>query len=206
MATFAHADPRTDNHDEFVARALAKWPSVPACYGWLGLSGRGDWLLQGAPIAHAGLRDFLSRHYQADTRGCWFVQNGPQRVYVELELAPWIFRLDGGHRLTTHTGHLVARLDSLIVTDAAQIFMLTEFGFGALSDRDLAQFLTDCQYPLDTLASGEVLAPLLELSLGRAASFALEWRAQRMNCRYVAARDLEREFGFQCRPPAAGPA
>ena len=28
--------------DESVIRALAKWPNVPAVYGWLSLSRRGD--------------------------------------------------------------------------------------------------------------------------------------------------------------------
>ncbi|MCD6666313.1 MAG: DUF2946 family protein, partial [Hydrogenophaga sp.] len=27
--------------DEIVKAAMAKWPQVPACYGWLGLDARG---------------------------------------------------------------------------------------------------------------------------------------------------------------------
>jgi hypothetical protein len=94
--------------DEIVKAALQKWPMVPHCYGWLALDARGDWYLRdeqaqaaapfpqlkGSRIEHAGLLAFIQRNYEADARGCWYFQNGPQRVYVELEAAPWVFRLD----------------------------------------------------------------------------------------------------------------
>ncbi|MFB0914815.1 MAG: DUF2946 family protein, partial [Burkholderiaceae bacterium] len=28
--------------DDLVKQAMAKWPNVPNCFGWLGLSARGD--------------------------------------------------------------------------------------------------------------------------------------------------------------------
>jgi hypothetical protein len=94
--------------DEIVKAALQKWPTVPHCYGWLALDARGDWYLRdeqaqaagpfpqvkGSRIEHAGLLGFIQRNYEADACGCWFFQNGPQRVYVELEAAPWVFRLE----------------------------------------------------------------------------------------------------------------
>ena len=76
----------------------------------------------------------------------------------------------------------------------------TELGLGALCDRDFAQFLAGCRIAGDTPAKDEVLLALLELSAGRGASFALEWRAQRTSCRYVPDGDLEREFRFHRRP------
>ncbi|XOT98625.1 DUF2946 family protein, partial [Alcaligenes pakistanensis] len=33
---------------------------------------------------------FFNRNYQADEKGRWFIQNGPQRVYVRLDAAPLI--------------------------------------------------------------------------------------------------------------------
>ena len=54
--------------------------------------------VKGSRIEHDGLRGFIQRNYEADARGCWFFQNGPQRVYVELEAAPWVFRLDAASR------------------------------------------------------------------------------------------------------------
>ncbi len=187
--------------DALVTLALLKWPNVPACYRWLGLNGRGNWLIQGAPITHPGIRHFLSRHYQVDHRGCWFVQNGPQRAYVDLELAPWVFLLDGEQRLITHTGRLVDHPEALFVTDSAQLFIRTECGFGALSDRDLAQFLSQCQCTEDP-SKGRVIESMLELSAGSAVPFTLEWRTHRMRCQYVPERILETEFGFQRQPPA----
>jgi len=32
--------------DQTVLRSLAKWPEVPAVYGWLALDRRGNWLLR----------------------------------------------------------------------------------------------------------------------------------------------------------------
>ncbi|TKC89748.1 DUF2946 family protein [Trinickia terrae] len=100
--------------DEIVKQALAKWPNVPHCTGWLLLDRRGDWRMRdeaaqaagasGTPIHHAALIGFICRNYECDERGQWFFQNGPQRVYVELAYTPWIVRLArdeaGGGALT----------------------------------------------------------------------------------------------------------
>jgi hypothetical protein len=104
--------------DDIVRQALAKWPDVPACYGWLLLDRRGNWRMRdeavqgehglGTPIRHAALNAFIVRNYDVDESGQWYFQNGPQRVYVELEYAPWVVRLiegsDGMLALTDQTG------------------------------------------------------------------------------------------------------
>jgi len=74
--------------DADVLAAIAKWPNVPAVYGWLLLTKRGEWRIRGEPIVNAAIGDFIGRNYAADDRGRWFLQNGPQRVYVDLELSP----------------------------------------------------------------------------------------------------------------------
>ena len=93
--------------DDIVKQALAKWPNVPHCYGWLGLDARGNWYLRddrtqaagpfavakGSMLQHEKLIDFIQRNYEHDDAGQWFFQNGPQRVYVELEAAPWVWRV-----------------------------------------------------------------------------------------------------------------
>jgi hypothetical protein len=89
--------------DDIVKAALAKWPNVPHCTGWLLLDRRGQWRMRdegaqqrgelGTPIRHAALIGFIERNYECDESGCWFFQNGPQRVYVELAYTPWIVRL-----------------------------------------------------------------------------------------------------------------
>jgi hypothetical protein len=104
--------------DEIVKQALARWPNVPHCTGWLRLDARGNWRMRdeaaqaqhspGTPIRHAALIGFINRNYECDERGQWFFQNGPQRVYVELEYTPWIVRLSrdtgGAPVLTDHAG------------------------------------------------------------------------------------------------------
>ena len=111
--------------DDIVRQALAKWPNVPHCYGWLGLDARGNWYLRdnqaqalgpfasglleskGSMLRHAKLIDFIQRNYDSDPQGQWFFQNGPQRVFVELDYTPWIVRLvaDGAvPSFTTTTG------------------------------------------------------------------------------------------------------
>ncbi|PLZ00798.1 DUF2946 domain-containing protein [Burkholderia sp. WAC0059] len=89
--------------DEIVKQALARWPNVPHCTGWLRLDARGHWRMRdeddqarnapGTPLRHPGLLGFINRNYACDERGQWYFQNGPQRVYVELEYTPWIVRL-----------------------------------------------------------------------------------------------------------------
>ncbi|WP_206997438.1 DUF2946 family protein [Trinickia mobilis] len=105
--------------DEIVKQALAKWPNVPHCTGWLLLDRRGNWRMRdeaaqaagasGTPIRHPALIGFICRNYECDPRGQWFFQNGPQRVYVELAYTPWIVRLAAGGNggaltLTDQTG------------------------------------------------------------------------------------------------------
>ncbi|MBI0327422.1 DUF2946 family protein [Burkholderia plantarii] len=103
--------------DEIVRQALAKWPNVPHCTGWLRLDRRGDWRMRdeaaqaagapGSPIRHAALIAFITRNYARDEAGQWFFQNGPQRVYVELAYTPWVVRLavasDGAQAVLTLT-------------------------------------------------------------------------------------------------------
>ena len=104
--------------DDIVRQAMAKWPNVPHCYGWLGLDERGNWYMRddrvqaagpfpqakGSLLRHEKLIDFIHRNYERDEQGQWFFQNGPQRVYVELQATPWIWRVGPAGQVSTHTG------------------------------------------------------------------------------------------------------
>jgi hypothetical protein len=96
--------------DELVRQALLKWPNVPDCYGWLALDARGDYYMRddgtqaagafgsclaarGSRIEHVKLKAFIDRNYARTARGEWFFQNGPQRVYMALEAAPFVWRV-----------------------------------------------------------------------------------------------------------------
>src|SRR3954462_3800101 len=90
--------------DALVAQAMAKWPNVPAVYGWLSLDRRGNWLIKGERIANHALRDFIARNYESDNEGRWYFQNGPQRVYVSLAYTPLVVHYEGD-ALVDHGGH-----------------------------------------------------------------------------------------------------
>ncbi len=40
--------------DDIVLQAMAKWPNVPDCYGWLGLDNRGNWYMRDDRAQAAG--------------------------------------------------------------------------------------------------------------------------------------------------------
>lgn len=131
--------------DESVLRGMARWPDVPAVYGWLALDRRGNWLLkdcaQGrfARIGNAALREFIGRNYERDARGCWYFQNGPQRVYVSLVYTPLVLRLEG-ESLVDHCGR-PARAQATFRDGEGSVLILVERGIGLLDDRDLLRFV-----------------------------------------------------------------
>lgn len=140
--------------DDIVKAALKKWPNVPDCRGWLALDARGDWYMRddrtqatgpfpqakGSRILHDKLREFIGRNYEADADGCWFFQNGPQKVFVELEAAPWVFGvqwLDGVFRVETHTGRPVPSVDAVLVDEHGRLFLHTPLGLGLVRSADM---------------------------------------------------------------------
>ncbi|MEO8312018.1 MAG: DUF2946 family protein [Caldimonas sp.] len=140
--------------DAIVAAALRKWPNVPHCYAWLALDARGDWYMRddriqaagpfprvkGSRIDHEKLREFIARNYGADESGAWFFQNGPQRVYVELEAAPWVWRLQpdptSSVMVTSHTG-LAALPGETFVDEAGRLFLASDLGLGIVHTLDM---------------------------------------------------------------------
>ena len=138
--------------DDIVRQAIAKWPNVPHCYGWLGLDARGNWYMRddrtqaagpfprskGSLLKHEKLVDFIQRNYDCDAQGQWFFQNGPQRVYVELEIAPWIWRLGDDFSVTAHSG-LAARPQRCVVDLQGRLYLESDLGFGLVHTMDVAQ-------------------------------------------------------------------
>ena len=126
--------------DEVVKAAMARWPNVPAVYGWLELTARGEWRIRGEPIDNASIRDFIARNYAHDNEGNWFFQNGPQRVFVSLEATPLIYRLDGSGRLQAHTGTRPRELRGAFADAEGHLFLETELGPGLVDSGDSANF------------------------------------------------------------------
>jgi hypothetical protein len=141
--------------DEIVARSVAKWPNVPAVYGWLSLDRRGNWLIKGEKIANTALREFIARNYEADDRGRWYFQNGPQRVYVSLAYTPLVVRYEGD-RLVDHCGRPFTP-SAALEDDAGSVLFPGSGTVGLLDDRDLARFAE--QNPaLEPVAKAEIEA------------------------------------------------
>lgn len=123
--------------DETVSRAMAKWPNVPAVYGWLSLDRRGRWLIRGGLIGNKAAVEFINRNYAVDEAGRWFFQNGPQRVFVDLDYTPWVLRLRGDGGLETHTREPVQVPERVYMDEHGNLLIAFESGIGLVEDRDL---------------------------------------------------------------------
>ena len=189
--------------DDSVLAAIAKWPNVPAVFGWLDLTARGEWRIRGERIDNRAMREFIGRNYAADSRGRWFFQNGPQRVFVELEATPWVYRLTPGAGLLTHTGARPRLLERAALLDDGRFVLVTDLGAGLLDDRDTALFLR--------VVTDFAGLPLNERGLerwfdGRDAAFVdaavLQLDSSPRRIERVRFNELEQRFGF-ARVPAA---
>ena len=192
--------------DDIVKQAMAKWPNVPYCYGWLALDARGAWRMRdeaaqraGAPgdrLTNAALVGFIARNYVADERGCWYFQNGPQRVYVNLETTPFIARTDPAQGLLLHTGQPLGAPDGAWLTDAGGIVLRAGQVVAQVDDRDAAQLLQAFELDGRPAALEDVMAWLE----GGAGDLALRWRDRGIAVGRLAADDMPGRFGFVRRP------
>ena len=176
--------------DDIVKAALKKWPQVPACYGWLALDARGDWYMRddrtqaagpfpqvkGSRILHDKLREFIHRNYECSDEGAWFFQNGPQRVYVELEAAPLVLGVqrvaERAWQVCPHTGSQPLDVLSAWLDEHGRLFLATPAGLGLVRSLDM-------DAAADAVNDGA-------------------WVPQD-----VAFVDLPRRFGYQLSPQAA---
>jgi Protein of unknown function (DUF2946) len=144
--------------DDIVLKAMAKWPNVPACTGWLGLDARGQWWMRddrsqalggftsgiagckGSMLTHEKLIAFIARNYLCDedgeTAGQWYFQNGPQRVYVELEATPWVWRIQHDFSILAHTG-AACKPQRCVLDEHGAVYLETELGLGLVHTMDM---------------------------------------------------------------------
>lgn len=166
--------------DDIVRAAMAKWPNVPACTGWLGLDARGRWWLRdgaaqacgpfagagasresrGSEVQHAKLRDFIGRNYAVDGCGRWYFQNGPQRVFVELERAPWVWRLEPTGHIVSHTGQPTVFKEAWL-DETGLLYLLCDGGLGLVHTQDMGAAVDRVdsgQWPLRETTARDLLA------------------------------------------------
>jgi hypothetical protein len=187
--------------DDIVKQAMAKWPNVPDCYGWLALDARGVWRMRderaqqldlpGDKVVQAALLAFINRNYDVDERGCWFFQNGPQRVFVNLEATPYIARTDPQQGLTVQTGATIAP-QAAYLSETGALIVVADNIVAQVDDRDVVQLLAKLHSDGVPASDEAVLAWIaggagsLRLALGQA-DIAVE---------RIANDDIARRFGF----------
>ena len=190
--------------DEIVLRGMAKWPNVPAVYGWLSLDRRGHWLLKGERVVNPGIAAFFGRNYSRDEQGRWFIQNGPQRVYVSLDYTPHIYRvtLTPGATSTwvSHSGAPVSAIHAAFIDDAGQLLLDTDLGIGLVHDADLDMLVPLFSAPGPLAGEAALEATLDALQADGQVALALDLSPSRIPVLPVRAAEVPSRFGFVARP------
>jgi len=194
--------------DESVLQAIAKWPNVPAVYGWLQLDRRGRWLIKGERIANPGVTGFIGRNYAADERDRWFFQNGPQRVFVTLEYTPFVVNTagDASTALETHTGQAIAKVSGAWIDETGSLLLRWGSVIGVLNDRDLARIsnlLTDLHgQPISDALLARAFDPA---SRRHATGVYVDYAGSRVPIGRIQSGEVAQKFGFDPDPrPAQG--
>ena len=192
--------------DDIVKQAMAKWPNVPHCYGWLALDARGTWRMRdeaaqradapGDKLSNAALVGFINRNYARDERGCWYFQNGPQRVYVNLEATPFIARTDPSQGFVLNTGEAMTAPEQVFMLEAGNILLRAGERLAQLDDRDVAQLLQLMELDGRPVTDEGLLAWLE----GGSGALSLRWQEQKIAVERLAANEASQRFGFVQRP------
>jgi len=192
--------------DDIVKQAMAKWPNVPHCYGWLALDARGGWRMRDEPtqqanlsgdrLNNAALLAFINRNYAVDERGCWYFQNGPQRVYVNLETTPYVARTDPAQGLVVQTGDALGPVEKAYMTAAGALIVQAGGKVAQVDDRDVAQLIAAME--MDGAAvSDEALLAWLETGHGAVTLRVADLRSE---VERLPDGDLGQRFGFVALP------
>ena len=192
--------------DDIVKKAMVKWPDVPHCYGWLALDARGAWRMRDERAQHLGLAGdkviqlallgFINRNYAVDERGCWYFQNGPQRVYLNLEATPFIARTDPEHGLVLQTGESVVHLERVFMTETGELIVDCGGKVAQVDDRDVAQLMTALEMN-GAAASDEALMAWLENGQGE---LVLRYREQSISVEPIKRADVPERLHFTRLP------
>jgi hypothetical protein len=189
--------------DPSVIESIARWPDVPAVHGWLSLDRNGNWRLHpqgdagkggaGTSITNTTILAFIGRNYARDDEGRWFFQNGPQRVYVRLDAAPFILRTtDGGAGLETHTGIAAGKVRHWWLDEQGRLYASTDAGPGMVAGRDLPQLMDAMRLP----DGGAALEAVAALPQGRQLPVCLPADSAPVPLDHIAAADVPTRLGF----------
>lgn len=191
--------------EDWVVRAMKRWPNVPALFGWLKLDRRGRWLIQGEVISHPLIVQAINRNYAADEHGRWFFQNGPQRGYMELEYAPFVLRTsEDGTSLITHTGLAVERPAAAYLDESGALMLQTEHGPGEVAGTEL-EWVLDRLTSNSSAADEEQIGAALSLPSGEMTNVVLQLCGAQLPIRRLDHRQAPATLHFERDPqPRAG--
>ncbi|MGB0955954.1 MAG: DUF2946 family protein [Panacagrimonas sp.] len=192
--------------EDWVRRALEKWPNVPHLYGWLSLDRRGRWRVRDALITRPQIIETINRNYACDHRGCWYFQNGPQRGYVALAYAPLILHVgdEVGERLRTHNGLSVQAINALYLDQEGALLAATEHGAALFADQDLVTVCARITNAAGQSVSDEDLIKALDLASGAQTALSWQWRDQRVCIRRLDQSQAPEKLGFVRVPQPPG--
>ena len=182
--------------DAIVAQAMAKWPDVPAVFGWLSLDQRGQWGLQGESITHPAMVSFISRNYAVDERDRWYFQNGPQRVYVTLAYTPWVLHTTADGQLQTHTGSRVEQPTGAWMDEDGAFLLRFDACIGLVDDRDLLHLSTHLITQSGAIAEEDNLA---DFTAGSAPLW-FGWSGTKLSVGRIVRSQVASHFGFIPNP------
>ena len=115
-----------------------------------GVQAQGDFAqAKGSKLAHTQLIAFIERNYACDPFGRWYFQNGPQRVFVELQSVPFVWRVLDSGLLTSAQGDILDLMECL-VDENGRLYALTAKGLGLIHSMDTwhaAKALEDKLWP-----------------------------------------------------------
>jgi hypothetical protein len=92
---------------------------------------------KGSPLLHEKLITFIHRNCAADAAGQWFFQNGPQRVYLELEVTPYVWRLQTDGEVLAHSGENAGAVQRCLLDELGRLYLVTPLGIGLVHTHDM---------------------------------------------------------------------
>lgn len=192
--------------DKQVQLAMAKWPNVPHCYGWLGLDARGVWRMRdqraqdlgllGDKISNVALRGFINRNYQSDPAGNYYFQNGPQRVYVDLQSTPYIAHHDPQRGWVLHNDLALTDCDAAWMLGDGNLVLRGASYLAQIDDRDTVNALSDLRFDGQKISDECLLTWLEQPSAGLTFLF----NDKPVPIQRISLPELAQQCGFVAKP------
>jgi hypothetical protein len=151
----------------------------------------------GDRIANAALLNFINRNYAHDGDGRWYFQNGPQRVYVDLEATPYVARTDPAQGFLLQTGEALAQIDQAYMTERGQLILQSGDKVALLDDRDLAQCTGTLAIDGAPASDDRLIGWLTEAA---PAAMVMRHQGRELPVQRIDSGELAQRFGFVPQP------